>query len=162
MAEAVALNAALVLPCGNWTTGGTVNCVLLDDSETLSPPAGAGAGIVSVQAVCPAPVSVCGPHEIVAAAEFCAASRVTDCATLPAAEIEAVVLDGTDAALIVNVALVMPVPIVTVVGIVRLADDESRDTEVLACAGLFSVRVQVPVPGVWMVVGLQTNAAFNG
>ncbi len=83
-----------------------------------------------------------------AAAEFCAASKVTDCVTLPAAEIEAVVLDGTDAALIVNVALVMPVPIVTVVGIVRLADEEISDTEVLACAGLFSVRVHAPVPGV--------------
>jgi hypothetical protein len=115
-----------------------------------------------VQAVCPAPVSVCVPQAIVAAAEFCAASSVTDCATLPAAEMEAVVLEGIAAALIVNVALVMPVPMVTVVGMVRLADDESKDTDVLACAGLFSVRVQVPVPGVWMAVGLQTNVAFSG
>lgn len=148
MAEAVALNAALVFPWGTCTAVGTVNCVLLDDNATVSPPAGAGVCNVSVHAACPAPVSVCGPHEIVAAAEFCAARRVTDCATLPAAETETVVLDATDAALIVNVALVMPVPIVTVVGIVRLADDERRDTEVLACAGLFSVRVHVPVPGV--------------
>src|SRR5690349_10492108 len=122
MAEAVAVNAALVLPWGTWTAVGTVNCVLLDESGMFSPPVGAGDCIASVQAVCPAPVSVCGPHEIVAAAEFCAASRVTDCATLPDAEIEAVVLDGTDAAVIVNVALVMPIPIVTVVGIVKLAD----------------------------------------
>jgi hypothetical protein len=62
----------------------------------------------------------------------------------------------------VNVALVMPVPIVTVVGIVRLGKDESSEMEVLACAGLASVKVHVPVPGVWMVVGLQTNVAFNG
>lgn len=59
-------------------------------------------------------------------------------------------------------ALVMPVPMVTAVGIVRLGEDESSETEVLAWAGLASVRVHVPVPGVWMVVGLQSKVAFNG
>jgi len=162
MAEAVAVNAALVLPWATCTEAGTVNCVLLDDSAMLRPPVGAGDCIVIVHALCPAPVSVCEPHETAAAAEFCAARSVTDCVTLPAAEIETVVLNGTDAAVMVNVALVIPVPIVTVVGIVRLADDEMRDAEVLACAGLFSVRVHAPVPGVWMVVGLQTKVALKG
>jgi len=60
------------------------------------------------------------------------------------------------------VALVMPVPIVTAVGIVRLAEDEDSEMEVLAVAGLASVRVHVPVPGVWMVVGVQTRVACNG
>jgi hypothetical protein len=99
-------------------------------------------------------------QEIEATGEF-AASKVTDCVT-PDAETDADVLAGTAAALMVNVALVMPVPIVTVVGIVRLGKDESSEMEVLACAGLASVKVHVPVPGVWMVVGLQTNVAFNG
>jgi len=162
MVEAVALNAALVLPGGTCTVVGTVNCALLDDSAMLSPPEGAGADNVSAQAVCPAPVSVCGPHESVAADEFCAARSVTDCETLPAAETEAVVLAVTATALTVNVALDMPVPIVTVVGRVRLVLDESREIDVLACAGLVSVRVHVPVPGVWIVVGVQTKLAFNG
>jgi hypothetical protein len=162
MTEAVALNAAPVLPWGTCTRAGTVNCALLDESAMRSPPAGAGAGNVSAQAVCPPPVSVCGPHEIEPSAEFSAARRVTDCVMPPDAETEADVLAETAAALMVNVALVMPVPIVTVVGIVRLAEDESSETEVLASAGLASVRVHVPVPGVWMVVGVQTKVAFNG
>ena len=161
MIAALALNAALVLPWGIWTAVGTVNWVLLDESAILSPPVGAGAVNMSVQAVCPEPVSVCGPHETVAA-EFCAARRVTDCETLPAAETEAVVLDATDAALMVKVALLIPVPIVTTVGVVRLTEEETREIEVLACAGLFNVSVQVPVPGVWMDVGVHTRVAFKG
>src|SRR5260370_36881525 len=162
MVEAVALNAALVLPGGTCTAVGTVNCVLLDDREMLSPPEGAGEDNVMAQAACPAPVSVCGPHDSVAADEFCAASSVRDCETLPAAETEAVVVAGTGAAVTVNVELVIPVPIVIVVGRVRLVVDESREMDVLACAALVSVRVHVPVPGVWIVVGVQTMLAFSG
>src|ERR1051326_135269 len=127
MPEAVAVNTALVLPWANCTEAGTFNCVVLDDSAMLSPPVGAGDCIVIVHALCPEPVRVCGPHETAAAAEFCAARSVTDCVTLPAAEIEAVVLNGTAAAVMVNVALVIPVPIVTAAGIVRLAAEEMRD-----------------------------------
>jgi len=162
MPEAVALNAATVLPCGTRTRAGTANCALLDESGTLSPPAGAGAGNVRTQAVCPPPVSVGGLHEIEASAESCAARRVTDCVMPPVAETEADVLVATAAALMVNVALVMPVPIVTAVGIVRLTEDEDSETEVLAVAGLASVMVHEPVPGVWMVVGVQTRVACNG
>jgi hypothetical protein len=162
MTEAVALNAAPVLPWGTCTMAGTVNCALLDESGMLSPPVGAGAGNVSVQAAWPPPVSVGGLHEIEASAESFAARRVTGCVIPPDVETEADVLAGTAAALMVNVALVMPVPIVTVVGIVRLAEDETSETEVLAGAGLDSVSVHVPVPGVWMAVGVQTSVALNG
>jgi len=150
------------LPCGTRTRAGTVSCALLDESGMLSPPAGAGAGNVRTQAVCPPPVSVAGLQEIEASAESFAARRVTDCVTPPVTETEADVLAVTADALIVNVALVMPVPIVTAVGIVRLAEDEDSEMEVLAVAGLASVRVHVPVPGVWMVVGAQTRVACNG
>jgi hypothetical protein len=80
----------------------------------------------------------------------------------PGAETEAEVLVVTAAALMVNVALVIPVPIVTEVGMVRLVEDESSETEVLAAAGLANVSVHVPVPGVWIVVGVQTRVAFIG
>jgi hypothetical protein len=66
----------------------------------------------------------------------------------PNAETEAIVLVEIDAALMVNVTLVIPVAIVTEVGMVRLAEDESSEIEVLAAAGLANVSVHVPVPGV--------------
>jgi len=59
----------------------------------------------------------------------------------------------------VNVPLVIPDPIVTVVGIVRLPEDEISETEVLAGAGFVTVTVQMPVPGVWMAVGVQLRLA---
>ena len=162
MTEAVALNAAPVLPWGTRTRVGTVNCAVLEESGTFRPPAGAGAGSVRAQVDWPLPVSTCGLHEIEASEGSRAARSVTACAIPPDVETEAGVLVVTAAALMVNVALVMPVPIVTEVGMVRLVEDESSETEVLAAAGLASVSVHVPVPGVWMVVGVQTRVAFNG
>src|SRR5260370_1861226 len=80
----------------------------------------------------------------------------------PGAETEAEVLVVTGGAMMVNVALVIPVPIVTEVGMVRLVEDESSETEVLAAAGLANVSVHVPVPGDWIVMGVQTRVAFIG
>jgi len=148
MTEAVALNAAPVLPWGTRTRVGTVNCAVLEESGMFSPPAGAGAGSVRAQVAWPLPVSVCGLHEIDASEESCGASSVTDCVMPPNAETEAIVLVEIDAALMVNVTLVIPVAIVTEVGMVRLAEDESSEIEVLAAAGLANVSVHVPVPGV--------------
>src|SRR5260370_29906024 len=108
----------------------------LDERGMLSPPAGAGAASVRAQVAWPLPVSVCGLHEIEACEEPCAARSVTDCAMPPEVETEAGVLVVTAAALIVNVALVIPVPIVTEVGMVRLVEDESSETEGLAAARL--------------------------
>src|SRR5215471_15632454 len=157
MTEAVALNTAPLLPAGTWTRAGTVSWALLDESATVSPPVGAGADNVSAQAVCPPPVSVCGLHEIELCA--CAARRVTDCVLPPVMEIDADVSAATADAVIVNVALVIPDPIVTVVGIVRLPEDEISETEVLAGAGFVTITVQMPVPGVWMAVGVQLRLA---
>jgi hypothetical protein len=59
----------------------------------------------------------------------------------------------------VNVALVMPAPMVTDCGIVRLGLVEVRDMELLVCAGLPRLRVQVLVPGVCIVAGVQIKLA---
>ncbi len=119
---------------------------------------------MSEQVVCPPPVSVCGLHETELSAEFpfCGGSRVSACERPLARETEAGVLAVTAAAVMVNVALVIPAPIATAVGMVRLPEDEISGMEVLDGAGLARVMVHVPVPGVWMVVGVQIRVAFNG
>jgi hypothetical protein len=70
---AVAVKLAEVAPAGTVTEAGTVRAVLLEDSATVEPPAGAGCDNVTAQVEVPPEVTVVGVH--------CAASEVPPGAT---------------------------------------------------------------------------------
>jgi hypothetical protein len=61
----------------------------------------------------------------------------------------------------VNVALVIPVPIVTDGGTDRLVLVELREKVEFVAAGLPRLMVHVLLPGVWMLAGLQTKVALS-
>ena len=103
-----------------------------------------------MHAALPPPVSVCGLQAIPVNERFpfCAGSSVNACKAPPSAVTEAEVLVVTAAAFTVNVAAVIPGPIVTDCGDVRLALEEPSAKVVLASAGLANARVHVLAPGV--------------
>jgi hypothetical protein len=151
------LNWAVLLPDATVTLAGAMICELLDDSCTLTPEPAAGMFRVAVHAAVPPPVSVCCVQETALNATFAltGGSKVSVREAPPAALTVAAVLAETADALTVNVTAVMPLPIITEEGSVRLVLDELREKEVLARVGLRRVRVQLLAPGVGMVAGVQ-------
>jgi len=119
---------------------------------------------VAVHAAVPPPVSVCGLHETALNATFAltGGSKVSVREAPPVALTVAAVLAETAAAFTVNVTAIMPLPIITDEGSVRLVLDELRGKDVLARVGLRRVRVQVLVPGVWIVAGVQVRLGPAG
>jgi len=67
------------------------------------------------------------------------------------------VVDDTAPAVAVNVALLKPVPMVTLPGIVTVALEDVKAIVVVDCATLPKLKVQALEPGVWMVAGEQTR-----
>jgi len=89
-----------------------------------------------------------------------AGRSVNTCDPPPKALTTAVDLTATEAACAVNVALIIPVPIVTDGGTDRLTLLELREKVELVGAGLVRLMVQVLLPGVWTLAGLQTKDAL--
>jgi hypothetical protein len=77
--ELMLMNGAVVLPAAGCTNGGTLTCVLLEESWMLTP-AGTAPESPIWQALVPPPVSVDGLQEIdvIVTFVFTAASRVSD------------------------------------------------------------------------------------
>ncbi len=162
MSALVAVNVADELPAAACTTAGTVNCVLLELSWILVPVEGAGPESVISHALVPPPVSVCGLQETVEAVTFVpnGASSVNDWdSARVGAPTDAVVIAATAEAVTENVALVIPAPMVTACGTVRLGLLEVSDMDLLEVAGLPRLNVQVLDPGVWIEEGVQSRLA---
>jgi hypothetical protein len=158
----VAVNETDVFPAAAWTTDGTLTCVLLEATWMFVPPAGAAPERTTWHVLLPPPVKACGAQEMLVADTLVCngASKVT-CSERPrlGTPTDTVVIVWTVAAVAVNVALVMPAPMVTDCGTVRLGLVEVRGMELVVCAGLPRLRVQVLAPGVCIVAGVQIKLA---
>jgi len=160
--ELVTVNGTVALPATGWTRGGTLICVLLDESRMPALLAGAAPERVIWQALVPPPIKVCVAHAMAVTDTFelVGPSRVSICDTpWLGALIVTDVVEDTEAAVAVNVALLKPAPMVMEFGMVTLALVDISAISVFVCAGLLRVNVHVLEPGVWMVVGEHTRLA---
>ena len=149
--ELVTVNGTVVVPATALITGGTLTCVLLDESLIVGLFSVAAPVRMIWQALVPPPIRVSGLQTIVLTATFeldgPRSVRVSDTDWLGAL-ITTEVVDDTAPAVAVKVALLKPVPMVMLFGIVTVWLDDVKGIGVIDCATVPRLNVHTLEPGV--------------